>query len=203
MRWSDNPARLRARPPFSLRPRRMLSPIQQWAALAVLPSLIGACQTPPAAPPPPGTVLPHDQISKMPLEKNIGAIYCAWNAYNPWIWNDERSKIRGLFVEAVYLIGPDSLGAFGDGTIRARVYELVAAGGDTTPTLLKEWPFDVDQAMPWRARRRTVMGWGYKLPLLWNDELNLRGKQIRVTISFERVDGKVFHSGKKDFRVPS
>jgi len=169
----------------------------------VLPALIGACQTAPQAAPPPGTVLPHDQISQMPLEKNIGAIYCAWNAYNPWIWNDERSRIRGLFVEAVYLIGPDSLGAFGDGIIRARTYELATVGRETTPTLLKEWSFDVDQAMPWRARRRTVMGWGYKLPLIWGDELDPRGKQIRVTISFERIDGKVFHSGKKDFRVPS
>ncbi len=171
-------------------------------AQVALGLLVGGCQPLPPKAPPPGTRLTYDQLVRVPLEKNITSISVYYDPYNPWIRNDDRSKIIGLVLNALYLRGPDSLGAFGDGVIRPRLYVLEMVDGKETPKLAKEWSFDVDQAMGWRSKARTVQGWGYGPRLLWKDELDLHGKQIRVTISFERTDGMVIHSREKDFPVP-
>ena len=181
----------------------MLLPIGQMAASIALALLVGACETPPPGHPAPGTLLTHEQTNRMPLEKNITAVGAFYDPYSPWIWNEDRSKMRGLIVNALYLIGPDSMGVFGDGIIRPHIYVLEGAEGKETPKLVKEWLLDPEQAMEWRARKRTAMGWGYQLQLVWGDELDFRGKRIRITISFERTDGRVVHSAKKDFRVPA
>ena len=57
-----------------------------------------------------------------------------------------------------------------------------------THRLIKEWAFDVEQAMPFRAKKKSRWGWGYGLFLTWND-LDLRGKEVRLVITFERADG--------------
>ncbi len=177
--------------------------IGRFAVAAAMLTLAGACQAPPPATPKPGTLLTHQQASNMPLEKDIGGVAAFYDPYTPWIWNDDRSKIRGIVVNALYLIGPNSLGAFADGVIRPRLYLLEGPTGREQPQLLKEWSFDPDAMLDWRSRKRTAMGWGYKLPLVWGDDIDLRGKSIRVTISFERVDGRIIHSSKKDFRLPA
>lgn len=177
--------------------------ITRFAVAAAPLILAGACQAPPPATPKPGTLLTHQQTSNMPLEKDIREVAAFYDPYMPWIWNDDRSKIRGLVVNALYLIGPNSLGAFADGIIRPRLYLLEGPVGREQPQLLKEWSFDPDGMLEWRSRKRTAMGWGYKLPLVWGDEIDLRGKSIRITISFERVDGRIVHSSKKDFRLPA
>jgi hypothetical protein len=66
---------------------------------------------------------------------------------------------------------------------------------------MHEWMFDVDEALPFRCKRRMVAGWGYAIFLPWGD-MNLAGREIRLTVSFERKDGVVISGSKKDFRVP-
>ena len=105
-----------------------------------------------------------------------------------------------MFVTSVYLFGPQSVGVFGDGVIKARVYVL--EGKEGTPKLLKEWSFDPAEASQWRSRKRTPLGWRYALALPWGEDLDVRGKPIRITLSFERTDGKTVHARQKDFRVP-
>jgi hypothetical protein len=164
---------------------------------------MGGCTAPPSAAQP-GDHLTPEQVVKMPLEKNITGVATFYAPYNPWIWNEDRSKIIGIAINALYLTGPDSLGAFGDGIIRPRIYTL-EVGPDSavkTPRLVKEWAFDPQQALPWRAKKRTALGLGYSFRLIWGDTLDLAGKEIRMIVSFERSDGKIFHSGQKDFRMP-
>jgi hypothetical protein len=168
-----------------------------WPLAALL--LCPGCQTPP------GNRLTTQQLAKMPLEKNITDVAVFYNAYNPWLWNEERTKIIGLSFNALYLIGPNSLGVFGDGIIHPRLYVLESspASKKKTPHLVKEWTFDPQGAMPWRSKKKTLMGWGYGPRLIWGDEVDLAGKEVRITISFERTDGKVFHSRDKEFIVPA
>ena len=176
----------------------------QMAVSAALVIFTGAsCQAPPPATPKPGTILPHEEIDKMPLEKDISGVAAVYDPYSPWLWNDEHSKVRGVFVTSLYLFGPQSVGVFGDGVIKARVYLLEGTEGRWTPTkMLREWSFDPNEALQWRSRKRTPMGWRYALALPWGDDIDVRGKQIRVTLSFERVDGRTIHAREKDFRVP-
>lgn len=143
------------------------------------------------------------EVMQMPLEPNIVQVATHYSTFNPWIWAADKSKPRGLVISSVYLSRAEPKGVFGDGIIRARLYTLEPTPeGGQKPVLVKEWPFDVEQAMPWRAKKETAMGWGYRLPLDWGD-LDLSGKEIRVIVAFERPDGRIVESGKKDFRVPT
>jgi len=148
-------------------------------------------------------VLSNEEIRRMPLEPNIVRVAAYYPPYDPWIWNETRTHVRGIVISALYLEGPDVLGVFGDGIIRPRLYVLSGSGKEAgEPQLVREWSFDPEQAMPYRSRKRTLLGFGYRFHLLWGDELDLSGKDIRVVIVFERRDGMLIYSGKKDFRVP-
>jgi hypothetical protein len=123
--------------------------------------------------------------------------------YNPWVWNDTRTHVRGIVISALYLEGPNVLGVFGDGIIRPRLYVLGEDGDkNSKPQLVKEWSFEPEEAMPFRSKKRTMLGRGYRLHLIWGDELDLSGKDIRMVVVFERRDGVLLYSGKKDFQVP-
>jgi len=139
-----------------------------------------------------------------PLEQKIVRVAAYYPTHNPWIWNDARTHVRGIVISALYLEGPDILGVFGDGVIRPRLYVYDPAGAvDTQMQLVKEWSFDVDQARPFRSTKRTLLGNGYRFHLIWADELDLSGQSIRMVVVFERRDGTLIYSGKKDFRVPN
>ena len=139
-----------------------------------------------------------------PLEQNIVRIAAYYPSHNPWIWDDARTRVRGIVISALYLEGPDVLGVFGDGVIRPRLYLYDPAGAANTQThLVKEWSFDVEEARPFRSTKRTLLGNGYRFHLIWGDELDLSGQSIRMVVVFDRRDGTLIYSGKKDFRVPN
>jgi hypothetical protein len=146
-----------------------------------------------------------EKVYYMPTEPSITQVAVVYDTYSAWIWNEDRSRIRGIKVGPVYLGGPTGKGVFGDGTIRPRLYRLDrAADGNLKPTLLKEWSFNVEEARLWRMKRQTVWGWGYGLPLVWDDP-SLIGPdvdQVRIVVSFERSDGRMVNSSNKDLRVP-
>lgn len=204
MRGPQNQSR-----PSLCQPTRALQP-GLWAAglvfsgMTLLAALAAGCQPQPQGGQP-GQRLTPAQLANMRLEKNVTGVAAFYAPYSPWIWNDDRSKVIGLAINALYLTGPNSLGVFGDGAIQPRIYVLEGPPGPAAekPRLVKEWSFDPQQALPWRANKRTALGWGYGLRLIWGDELDLAGKEVRITVSFERSDGKIFHSGQKDFEVPA
>jgi hypothetical protein len=146
----------------------------------------------------------ENEVRHEPLETNVVRVAAYYPSHNPWIWNDTRTQVRGIVISALYLEGPDVLGVFGDGIIRPRVYvyDPNDIGGEH-PRLAKEWVFNVEDARPYRSTRRTLLGDGYRLHLVWDDELDLSGQHIRMVVAFERRDGTYIYSGKKDFRVPS
>jgi hypothetical protein len=59
-----------------------------------------------------------------------------------------------------------------------------------------------DKAYPWRAKQRTLLGWGYGLRLRWNDQLNLGGKQVAFLVKYIRDDRRVVTSTRQMLKVP-
>lgn len=142
-----------------------------------------------------------DEVARM-LEPNVLGVTCFYDPFNPWIWNTEHTHVRGIKINALYLRGPNYTGVFGDGTFRPKLYvEVRDERGNKTPKLIKEWTFDVNQAMPFRAKKRMKAGWGYALFLDWG-QMDLSGQSLRLTIEFERSDGIVISGSNKSFRVP-
>jgi hypothetical protein len=151
--------------------------------------------------PPPGHEPTPEEITRM-LEPNVLGVSCFYDPFKPWIWNTEHTRIRGIKVSALYLRGPNHTGVFGAGIIRPQLFMSYRdEKGAVQSKLIKEWVYDVDQAMQFRAKTRRRAGWGYALFLDWGD-LDLSGKHVRLTISFERTDGVVISGSKKEFRVP-
>ncbi len=136
------------------------------------------------------------------LEPNVLGISCLYDGFNPWMWNTDHSQVRGVKIGALFLLGPKSTGVFGDGVIHPRLFVSTRdEKGKVIYRLVKEWTYDVGQAMPFRSKRETRWGWGYALFLPWGD-IDLGGRDVRLTVSFERADGVVISGSKKDFRVP-
>jgi hypothetical protein len=108
------------------------------------------------------------------------------------------------FVVTVYLIsGKTQKGAFGDGTIRI---DLHAAEYDDKGLKryvpVHAWELDPDQALPYRVKREAVPGWGYMLHLFWPDDVDVLGKEVSITLSYERSDGGIIRSRPHHNRVP-
>jgi len=136
------------------------------------------------------------------LEANVVGVIAYYSAHNPFIWTEDKTAPRGVIIEALYLEGRDGKGVFGDGVIRPKMYvSEMKPDGTRDWVLTKEWKYEVEEAIPFRSKRPTVGGWGYRLHLVWGD-MDIKGREIRIIVSFERRDGIVITSRKKDFRVP-
>ncbi|UCD28864.1 MAG: hypothetical protein JSV03_17605 [Planctomycetota bacterium] len=140
------------------------------------------------------------EVAQM-LEDNVTGVVAFYDGYDPFIWSEDQVTPRGIIIKALYLKGPEGTGVFGNGVIHPKLYTIhKKPDGARSATLIKEWAFDVEEALPFRSKKPTTGGWGYRLHILW-DDLELTGREIRLIISFERRDGIVVNSRKKDFRV--
>jgi len=94
-------------------------------------------------------------------------------------------------------------GAFADGLIRVKLYRVDRDGpGQERRHLVHVWEFTPEQALPYRALRRTYLGYGYQLHLRWPEDCDVIGKEICVVVEFVRPDNKVISSRPKFMRVP-
>jgi len=163
---------------------------------------LAGCETPGPTSQPKRAPTPM-QVAQMQTEPDIAAVVAIYNSTDPWIWTEDRSRVRGIVVGGLYLIGPDDKAVFGDGVIHPKLYLIEKdAEGRQKAVSAKEWSFDVDEALLLRSKKETTFGWGYLLPLDWGD-LDLSGREIRMLIVFERSDGLVVKTkSPKHFRVP-
>lgn len=180
----------------------------RWAWVPAGLLLLGGCTDPRAKSPAKDSLAPvkatASETERMTADPTVTRVVAYYDPFNPWMWDESRSQVKGIVVNRLYLAGgTDGLGVFGDGTIRPRVFIL---DNDRTnpkpPRLLKEWSFNVEQALPFRRTTRSVQGQSYSLPLAFDPGTDLAGKEVRIIVTFERSDGMVVQSGKKDFRVP-
>ncbi len=126
-------------------------------------------------------------------------------ANNPFLSFDDQSdpNPEGLKVTYYAVSNATQLGAFGDGLIRFRMYVIEPGqeGKPATGRLVKTWEFDPQQAMRWRVRRKTTLGWPYLFHLNWGDA-DPYGKEIRIVPEYVRTDGRVIKGSPKDLKVP-
>ncbi|MGQ9652250.1 MAG: hypothetical protein ACUVXJ_19320 [Phycisphaerae bacterium] len=142
------------------------------------------------------------EVARMPTEPSVVSVVAFYKSTAPWLWNVDRTRVSGIYVSALYLLGPKGLGVFGDGIIRPRMF-VVETGkdGKRQARLVKEWAFNVEEAVPFRAKEKKTLGWGYGLPLPFGD-LDVSGSEIQMVICFERSDGRLVTSSKQTFLVP-
>lgn len=171
------------------------------AAGVILGALLSGCQLPEAQTAGPGQAA-VPAVARVPTEPNVVKVVAIYTSPSPWIWNEDKDRVLGIYVSGLYLLGPKGRGVFGDGVIRPRIY-LVETGPDGTkhPKLVRELSFTVEEAIPFRGKQPRPAGWGYGLPVSFGD-LDLSGREIQVVICFERSDGGVVPSSKKTFIVP-
>jgi hypothetical protein len=142
-----------------------------------------------------------EQVAEM-LEPNIIGVHAYTDAINCWVWNEDRTAARGIIIKALYLEGPNG-GAFGDGIIQPKLFVSYWDNeGKRQWRLAKEWSYDVNEAIPFRTKKKFMAGWGYRLHLVWGDEVDLTGREVRLVVEFKRRDGIVVRSGKTDRKVP-
>lgn len=180
------------------------SGITAGVAGLMLSGLIGCGDPQPGAP-----TIGSDayRVMNMPTDPNVVQVVAFFDPpeMNPWIWAEDQTRVRGIIINSLYLGGSEGKGVFGDGVIRPKLY--VARQDDQGKTrweVVREWSFDVQEAMPFRTKKQTVMGWGYGLiPLDWGDK-NLAHQLIRISISFECSNGRVVtRRSRQEYRVPA
>ncbi len=173
---------------------------------AVLAALsLSACNEPQAktSPPRDNQRVNPQQVAAM-REPNVLGVAAFYDPFDPWLWTESHEKPRGIIIKALYLQGPNAKGVFGDGVIRPRLYvRELNDRGEVNWILVKEWTFTVEDAVPFRSKKQSEMGWGYRLHLPWEDLARLAGREVRMVVEFDRIDGRRVTSGKKDFRVPA
>jgi len=140
----------------------------------------------------------------MPTEPRITGVRVIHPSVAAWQWTEDKQRIRGIKVGPVYLVGPEGKGVFGDGIIRPKLYRLQRTPDHrVVPELIKEWSFTVEEAIPLRIKKPYIAGWAYGLPLVWDDfDLLVGVREVRLVVEFERSDGHIVSSSRKDLQVP-
>lgn len=147
------------------------------------------------------------RAAKMPGPEPVSNIVSVNKFFSavPWLIFDDPSsgRIDG-FKCTVYLEGHDSpKGVFGTGTIVVTMYRLDNDPlGREFPTQVHEWELPPEKAFPWRAKKLTMIGWGYGLRLHWDKDLDVMGKRIAILVKYIRDDGRVISSSRTVLRVP-
>lgn len=121
---------------------------------------------------------------------------------NPWINLDDDRDADG-FRFTLYLESGTTRNKarFGDGTIVVSVFHFVPGpDGKRKRELLFRQEYTPEQAVPYRVRDATAIGWGYGMRVSWGDR-DVYGKEIEVVTSFVRRDGKVYSSSPSALRV--
>ncbi len=117
-----------------------------------------------------------------------------------FVWDDDRPS--GV-VMSVYLVSAESQkGVFGRGPIEVTVDELRHGRAGVERATVHTWRLTESDAMGFRVRKRSVLGYYYGLMLKWPKELDLSGREIELTISYTRGDGRVVSTAPIRRRVP-
>lgn len=151
-----------------------------------------------------------ERSDRAPVKSNIVQVVKYFHA-NPWLSFsvDGSGQVDGVRF-ALYLVCPTTegnvvkyKGAFGDGVIIVDMYRLERdPGAREKAVLVHKWEMPPEEAYVWRAKKETMLGWGYGLRLQWNEGLDVEGKQVAFVIKYIRRDGRVVSSSRQVLRVP-
>ncbi len=145
-----------------------------------------------------------DEVDRPPPDDpNVIAVR-KFISQEPWLtFSRDGSRDPEGFKATVYLeSGSTGRGVFGDGLLRVVLFIVDrAADGTERLTPMKQWQFTPEQSFPWRAAKRTWLGWGYGLRLPWTG-IDPCGREIQLVFEFVRRDGQAVVSEPVRLRVP-
>jgi len=139
-----------------------------------------------------------------PARSDIVRVATFFNSQRIWLNFDAppTREPQGLKFSVFLTASDRELGVFGDGTIHVDLFQTQGTPDSAANRVhLKRWSFNAEQARPFRAKKPTRYGWGYGLRLPWGD-LDVRGKEIQIIVSFERRDGRVISGLPQYLKVP-
>lgn len=164
----------------------------------------GAASRGRGAPTPPQSQEELERLALANTESRILDVIAYYPTPIRWVWTEDKTRVRGIIVSAVYLVGPEGKGVFGDGVLRPRilVHDRLEPDPSKEWKLVKEWELRPVDLLLLRSKRPTIQGHGYMIPLHW-DDLDLGGAEIRIIITYEPSDGMPApRFSSKDLRVP-
>ncbi|MFH1747564.1 MAG: hypothetical protein ABIG44_11025 [Planctomycetota bacterium] len=163
-------------------------------------SAFSGCETPPRNS---GAGAAKDSIDPIRIEtrNDISAIYQFYQP-NPWL-RDADGQAVGFKVPVYFVSGETELGAFVAGRILVWLYELERQpDGSFERKFVHGWELDEQEAMGYRVRVRSVMGYHYGFMLSWPPNLGLAGKQIEIVFGYEKNARTIITGEPRRFRVP-
>lgn len=188
-------------------PRRSgTSLLAGWIAALLAAGLTCGCESPAAGAgrllggPPRRSASGEIDAERVPTRDDIVAIRQFWSQY-PWLRRGDR--IVGFQAAVHFLSGQTSKGAFVPGRIFVWLYEVPpGATDDNQRQLLYMWELDEQQAMGYRVRRESVLGYFYGFVLAWDDSVQVAGRLVEIVFGYERGDGRLILGAPQRFRVP-
>lgn len=153
-----------------------------------------------------GELKGFEQKPKAPSEALASDIYAIYKFFPQDMWRkkDATDGNPDGFNVTIYLVsGETKKGAFGDGIIKVTM-DIVADGPDGLKEYMpvQTWEFSPEEAKPFRTTRPAIGGWAYQLYLFWDPDVDVLNKEIRISISYVRTDGKEILSRPTHRRVP-
>jgi hypothetical protein len=124
----------------------------------------------------------------------------------PWIW-DPEGRANGILARVYFLPTTDPQGhlkgVFVSGVIRAQLHALsLRPDGTYIRDPLHEWVMPPDEASGFRTVKPSILGDSYAFVLRWPSEIKIAGREIQITFSYERRDGRTISQPSARFRVP-
>jgi len=138
------------------------------------------------------------------MESNIIRVNKFFSA-DPWLSFDGEGagKVDGVRCTVYLESAKQPKGVFGDGTIVVDMYRLDGApSGGKMLTHVFKWELSPQEAYPWRAKKETMMGWGYGLRLNWGKGQDVAGRRVAFVVRYIRNDGRLISSSRQVLKVP-
>ncbi len=129
-------------------------------------------------------------VTLVPTRDDITAVY-QFFAQDPWLRNTE-GRVIGITSSVYFHSGATEKGAFVPGTVLCWVYEFDRRpDGTLERKLVNVWELSEQEAMGYRVRRQSQMGYAYGFFFTWPPGVDVSGKTIEIMFGYERLDGKM------------
>jgi hypothetical protein len=173
--------------------------------LIVALGVTGCMQPADTMPPSRGKTAARTEDAEGVSESNIVRVNKFFSS-DPWLSfsGDGTNRIDGVRFNLYLESATKPEGVFGTGHIVVSMYRI-----DHDPARrevavpLHEWNLSPQDAYPWRAKKKTALGWGYGMRLQWGDKVDVAGKTVAFVIKYVREDGKVISSSRQVLKVPN
>jgi hypothetical protein len=144
---------------------------------------------------------PDVDVTLVPTRDDITAVY-QFFAQDPWLRNTE-GRVIGITSSVYFHSGATEKGAFVPGTVLCWVYEFDRRpDGTLERKLVNVWELSEQEAMGYRVRRQSQMGYAYGFFFTWPPGVDVSGKTIEIMFGYERLDGKMITGAARRFKVP-